>query len=214
MEFKSDAAPVAAMRRSHDGGGQQRRDQGSRDEQVDGRQQTAPGPQRRTREEVRRARAHQSAASASLTLRALAVVFGLHGVLLLFAGFRILTVGGSAPVAGTGFQLIGLVMLLLGGAYAYAAYGVWTLRGRGWQVGVWLAGAGALLGLTSLLAGGVVAGLVGLVVNCLLGWGLHTNRTPFRRKGQGMWRQSGETNRDQRSDETAGGYASDRRGRR
>ncbi len=209
------------MRRSHDGGGQQRRDQRSRDGQAGpagGRQQTAPGPQRRTREEVRRARARRQTGGTGdsrLTLRAIAVAFGLHGVLLLFAGFRILTVGSSVPVAGTGFQLIGLVMLLLGGAYGYAAYGVWTLRTRGWQVGMWLAGAGALLGLTSLLAGGVAAGLVGLVFNCLLGWGLHTNRAPFRRRGQGAWRGDGgaATGRDQRPDETAGGYASDRRGR-
>ncbi|ERH09933.1 MAG: hypothetical protein J07HX64_01698 [halophilic archaeon J07HX64] len=200
------------MQRSHDGGGQRERDQRSRGEQTGptgGGQQTTPGPQRGTRNGGR-------TSNSSLTLRAVAVAFGLHSVLLLFAGFSILTVGSSVPVAGTGFQPLGLVVLLFGGAYGYAGYGVWRLRARGWQVGVWLAGAGALLALTSLLAGGVVAGFVGFVLNCVLGWGLHSNRAPFRREGRGAWRADGgtaATGGDQRVNDTASGRASERRGR-
>jgi len=209
------------MQRSRDGSRQQGQEQRSQDGQAGpaGGQQTAPGPQRHTREEPRRARARRPAdgtSTGSLTLRGIAVAFGLHAVLLLFAGFRILTVGGSAPVAGTELQLIGLVMLLFGGAYGYAAYGVWTLRARGWQVGMWLAGAGALLGLTTLIASGVAAGFVGCVFNCVLGWGLHTNRAPFRRQKQSAWRRNGdraETGQGQRAGDTTSGYASDRRGR-
>jgi len=210
------------MQRSHDGSGQREQEQRSRDGQAGpaGGGQSTTGPQRPTRQETRRAHTHQptgGTVGAGLTLRGLAVAFGIHSVLLLFGGFEILTVGGSSPVAGTGLQLLGLVVLLFGGGYGYAAYGVWTLRARGWQVGVWMAGAGALLGLTSLLAGGVVAGLVGLVLNCALGWGLHTNRAPFRRRKRRAWRQTGgqtETGRDRRAGDTTSGYPSNRRGRR
>lgn len=209
------------MQRSHDGGGQRRREQRSRGDQTEpaGEQQTTFGPQWRTDGRGRRERARRPTGgtdNSGLTLRAIAVAFGLHSVLLLFAGFRVVTVGSSTPVIGTELQLIGLVLLLFGGGYGYAAHGVWTLKPRGWQVGVWLAGAGVLLGLTSLIAGGVVAGLVGLVLNGALGWGLHTNRAPFRRQGQSAWRDdrgSAGTGRDQRAGDTAGEHASNRRGK-
>lgn len=149
-------------------------------------------------------------------VRVVAAVFGLLGVLSLYIAFEALSVSSTAPVSGSGIRMLGLVAFVVGVAYVYAAYGVWTFRRRGWLVGMWLVGAGAFLSLVGLLSGGAAAGLVGLLCNCALGWALHINRTPFR-DGHHRSPDSG----DRRSDSgqrTAGGaadgYANRRRGQR
>lgn len=194
-----------------------------------GHEQTAAGPQRhggpvgQSRESGRpgsagmSASARESSGDGSRTVvRGVAAVFGLLGVLSLYIAFEALSVSSTAPVSGSGIRMLGLVSLAVGGAYVYAAYGVWRFRRRGWLVGVWLVGAGALLSLVGLLSGGAAGGLVGLLCNCALGWALHTSRTPFR---DGHHRSPDPG--DRRSDSgqrTAGGaadgYANRRRGQR
>lgn len=153
-------------------------------------------------------------------VRAIAVAFGLLGVLSLYAGAESIYLASKAPIGGSRLQTMGIVALVIGVAYVYAAYGVWTLRTGGWLVGMGLAGIGTLVTLVGLLSGGMVAGLVGLLVNCALGWGLYTNRALFltdrRDTADGdtatTTAKSGKPTVKREAGGTTTGYASERRG--
>lgn len=152
------------------------------------------------------------------TLQAIAAVFALLGALSLYAGLEALRLSGAVPMVGSGLRALGLVVLMLGVAYLYAAHGVWTRKRRGWQVGMWLAAAGALVCLAGLLSGGTAGAVFGLAFNAGLGWGLHTNREPFRDHPLGETAALGTASRGhtggrQTTDSHTRGYASERRGR-
>jgi len=157
------------------------------------------------------------------TLQAISVIFALFGALSLYAGFETLRLGGAVPMMGAGLRILGLVVLVLGAVYLYAAYGIWTNRRWGWRVGMWLVAAGGLVCVVGLLAGGAAGALVGLLFNGALGWGLHTNREPFREHPLGNPRRAGTGTENPRAAEqpgdrqtgggATGGYASERRGR-
>ena len=162
-----------------------------------------------------------AAEGGNATLQAIAAIFALFGALSLYAGFETLRLSGAVPMVGSGLRMLGLVVLVVGGAYLYAAYGVWTHRRRGWQAGMWLVAAGALVCLVGLLSSGSAGALVGLAFNVALGWGLHPNRNPFRdqplqstrRANRVGTRNTGQNGRRQTAGGATGGYASRRRGR-
>lgn len=154
-------------------------------------------------------------------LRGIAVTFALLGTLSLWGSLEAFLLGGTVPVAGSGLRLVAAVGLVVGAAHLYAARGIWTLRRRGWQVGLWLAGAGTLLSCL-VLVGGATSGLVGMLVSGAIGWGLHVNREPFRdppvaRAGRASGADDSDTCQSpggqQAVTDRASGYASRRRGR-
>jgi hypothetical protein len=182
-----------------------------------GRRRGHAGGQTGNREPAgRRASGGGSAGYSTATVRFVAAVFGVLGGLSVYGGLRILQTSGTVPVAGAGLELFGLVSLAFGVAHLYAAYGLWTHRRRGWQVAAFLVCAGALLNLVVLLAGAAVA-VIGLLVNGALGWGLHINREPFRRRRANAVTATGSVGpTDAGQAATHGqhdGYASERRGR-
>jgi hypothetical protein len=151
-------------------------------------------------------------------LRVIAGLFGLFGAVSLYAGLESLYLSTETPVGASRLQTMGLVAVGVGVAYVYAAYGVWRLRKRGWQVGMGLVGVGTLLTLLALLSSGALGALVGLALNCALAWGLHTNRGPFRDQRHGKTEAAMSTQQTAaHTRQTAGGggdgYASERRGR-
>jgi len=153
-------------------------------------------------------------------LRVVSAVFGLFGVLALYVGFELIRVGGSVPTGGSELRVAGLVAFATGAAYLYAAYGVWRLRLSGWRVGMLLVAVGTLGGLYTVLATDAAPVLVGLLVNCALGWALHTNREPFRDRPRRTASAAPVDAADTEQTATGGhqragradGYASERRG--
>lgn len=157
------------------------------------------------------------------TLRVLAVGFALFGVSTLYVGFETVGPGAAVPGVGAGFRVVGLLVLVTGGAYLCAGYGLWTRRRSGWTAGAWLVAVSTVGGIGALLVTGVVSVLAAVLVNSVLACGLHTNREPFRDRPPSGAPQSGAhavtdtgqtaTSTRQSAGGTPGSYASERRGR-
>jgi hypothetical protein len=153
-----------------------------------------------------------------VALRGISLLFGLLGSVSLYAGIELLVLSTEAPAGASRLQMVGLIAVAVGVAYVYAAYGLWRFHGRGWQVGMGLVGLGVSGTLVALFSSGGAGALIGLAVNCVLGWVLYANRDQFRdqhRTGSDTATGPVETTEQtqRRADGAAGGYASERRGR-
>ena len=145
-----------------------------------GRQTSSRSPGRwGSRAGGRSARTRRFPGSA-VALRGISLLFGLLGSVSLYAGIELLVLSTETPVGASRLRTIGLLAVVVGVAYVYAAYGLWRFHRRGWQVGMGLVGLGVSGTLVALFSSGGAGALIGLAVNCVLGWVLYVNRDQFR----------------------------------
>lgn len=81
-----------------------------------------------------------------------------------------LTIGTTLPITGT-VIFMGIIYLILGGAYIAVAYFLWNHRTWAWWVATVLAAIGIISGLPSLIALSII-GILMLVLNVFVVIGL------------------------------------------
>lgn len=124
----------------------------------------------------------------------LSLSLGILGVILLWNGFQLYSVGNAMASYGveSSLQTLGLVLAGVGLAELLAAYGLWTLQPWGWKASAGALALGALLSLYAASQAGS-SGLFGVLVHGgLLGY-LYTKRSLFRKLTAGRGTGFGST---------------------
>ena len=101
----------------------------------------------------------------------LAVLAAIGGVFGILGGVALLGLGGLFAAAGLGgFAFIfGLVLLVVGIAYLAFAYGAWTLKPWGWQLGIVVSVAYVVVQVIQVVLGGDISGaIIGIVVSAVI----------------------------------------------
>jgi len=101
----------------------------------------------------------------------LAVLAAIGGVFGILGGVALLGLGGLFAAAGLGgFAFIfGLVLLVVGIADLAFAYGAWTLKPWGWQLGIVVSVAYVVVQVIQVVLGGDISGaIIGIVVSAVI----------------------------------------------
>ena len=124
--------------------------------------------------------AHQTGSGSSHFFM-VSLSLGILGVILLWNGFQLYSVGNAMASYGVGssLQTLGLALAGVGLVELLAAYGLWTVQPWGWKVSAGVLALGTVFSLYAASQAGS-GGLFGLLVHGgLLGY-LYTKRPLFR----------------------------------
>ncbi len=105
----------------------------------------------------------------------LAVLAAIGGIFGLLGGLALLGLGGlaaslgGAAVGGLAF-VFGLLLLVVGVAELAFAYGAWTLKPWGWQLGVYIQVASIVIAVVEVVLGyaNLTGVLLGVVINGII----------------------------------------------
>jgi len=119
---------------------------------------------------------YQKPRSAPAGVKALCIVMGIYGVLLILAGTVLGSLGSAASQVGTqagvqgagaaggALSIFGILYAVLGIATFVVIYGLWNLRDWGWIVAVALLGLQILIGLVNMVTNGGGSQLITILI--------------------------------------------------